>query len=62
MIRRFELATKFWEVGVAKSRVTVRFGRIGASGETKLKDPCVNFESEVRVEATTIAALRFTLT
>ena len=40
-MRRFELvegtSSKFWEVAVAGSDVTVRFGRIGTNGQTKTK-------------------------
>lgn len=41
-MRRFELiegtASKFWEVSVAGSELTVRFGRIGTAGQAKTKD------------------------
>ncbi len=41
MARRFELSegtsNKFWEVDVAGARMTVRFGRIGTDGQTKVK-------------------------
>jgi len=41
-MRRFELvegtSSKFWEVELADSSVTVRFGRIGTNGQTKTKD------------------------
>jgi predicted DNA-binding WGR domain protein len=48
-IRRFEFvgadeergtssSAKFWEVSVEGSAVTVRFGRIGTDGQTKVKD------------------------
>ncbi|MGE3407558.1 MAG: WGR domain-containing protein [Pirellulales bacterium] len=41
MHRRFEFvggsSAKFWEVSVAGSHVTVRFGRIGADGQTQTK-------------------------
>lgn len=33
-----EKSSKFWEVEVAGSEVTVRYGRIGATGQTKTKD------------------------
>jgi predicted DNA-binding WGR domain protein len=40
-MRRFELvegtSSKFWEVAVAGSDVTVRFGRIGTNGQSKTK-------------------------
>lgn len=40
-MRRFELvegtSSKFWEVAVAGTDVTVRFGRIGTNGQTKTK-------------------------
>ncbi len=40
--RYFELAdeksSKFWEVGVDGKEVTVRFGRIGAKGQTRVKE------------------------
>jgi predicted DNA-binding WGR domain protein len=40
-MRRFELvegtSSKFWEVALAECDVTVRFGRIGTSGQTKTK-------------------------
>ncbi|MBN2497210.1 MAG: DNA ligase [Deltaproteobacteria bacterium] len=39
--RRFELhdarSHKYWEIGVAGSEVTVRFGRIGSQGQTRVK-------------------------
>jgi predicted DNA-binding WGR domain protein len=39
--RRFEFvegkSNKFWEVEVAGADVTVRFGRIGSSGQTQTK-------------------------
>lgn len=31
-------SAKFWEVDVEGSTVTVRFGKIGATGQTTLKD------------------------
>lgn len=48
-VRRFEFvgadedrgtssSAKFWEIAVAGSEVTVRFGRIGTDGQTKVKD------------------------
>lgn len=41
-MRRFELveegSRKFWEVEVAGSTVTVRFGRLGTEGQTKAKE------------------------
>ena len=40
--RYFELdddaSSKFWEVAIADTTVTVRYGRIGANGTTKPKD------------------------
>ncbi len=40
-MRRFEFAegksSKFWEISVDGSTVTVRFGRIGSNGMTQLK-------------------------
>jgi predicted DNA-binding WGR domain protein len=39
--RRFELvegtSSKFWEVEIAGSELTVRFGRIGTTGQAKSK-------------------------
>ena len=41
MTRRFEFiggnSAKFWEVTVAGSDVTVRYGRLGTSGQTQTK-------------------------
>ncbi|CCH31005.1 DUF4132 domain-containing protein [Actinosynnema sp. NPDC047251] len=41
-MRRWELvgdgSAKFWEIGQAGATVTVRFGRIGTAGQTKVKD------------------------
>lgn len=41
MHRRFEFvggtSAKFWEVSVADSRVTVRFGRLGTDGQSQTK-------------------------
>jgi uncharacterized protein YwqG/predicted DNA-binding WGR domain protein len=45
-VRRFEFvggsSEKFWEITVAGTEVTVRFGRLGSSGQTQTK----SFESE----------------
>ncbi len=39
--RRFELSdgksNKFWEIAIADTDVTVRFGRIGTQGQTQTK-------------------------
>ncbi len=41
MSRRFEFvggtSAKFWEVDTHQNQVTVRFGRIGAAGQTQIK-------------------------
>lgn len=41
-VRRFEMvegnASKFWEVSVSDSELTVNFGRIGTAGQTKTKE------------------------
>src|SRR5262249_4331724 len=31
-------SSKFWEIGTSGSSVTVRYGRIGTSGQTQTKD------------------------
>jgi predicted DNA-binding WGR domain protein len=40
-VRRFELSSgrshKFWEISAVDTEVTVRFGRIGTVGQTKVK-------------------------
>lgn len=41
-VRRFEMvegsASKFWEVSVSDCELTVKFGRIGTAGQSKVKD------------------------
>jgi len=36
--RRGTDASKFWEVTVAESTLTIRFGKIGANGQTKVTE------------------------
>lgn len=49
-MKRFELvegtASKFWEVSVSGSDLTVRFGRIGSNGQTKTKSLGSAFAAE----------------
>ena len=40
-------SAKFWEVSVTGSDVTVRFGKIGSAGQTKVK----HFGDEAQAEA-----------
>ncbi len=35
---RYEMASKFWDGSVARKRMTVTFGKIGATGQTQVKD------------------------
>jgi predicted DNA-binding WGR domain protein len=41
-VRRFEFVggglSKFWEISHQGAQVTVRFGRIGTTGQTQIKD------------------------
>lgn len=43
--RKSEQAAKFWEVGVDDSSLTVRFGKIGTTGQTKVKEFATNAEA-----------------
>ena len=45
--RKIEKSEKFWEISVEGSEVTVRFGKIGAQGQTTVK----NLASEEAAEA-----------
>jgi predicted DNA-binding WGR domain protein len=36
--RKSEAAAKFWEVSVSGSTMNVRFGKIGANGQTTVKE------------------------
>jgi predicted DNA-binding WGR domain protein len=45
--RKSEHATKFWEVTQVGKKVTVRFGKIGADGQLKIKE----FDSKGDAEA-----------
>ncbi|MEO8698438.1 MAG: WGR domain-containing protein [Kofleriaceae bacterium] len=35
---RYEMASKFWDITLAGTRITTKFGKLGAAGQTKLKD------------------------
>jgi predicted DNA-binding WGR domain protein len=45
--RKSESAAKFWEVTQVGKKVTIRFGKIGADGQLKVKE----FESKEDAEA-----------
>lgn len=45
--RKSERAEKFWEILQVESKVTVRFGKIGADGQLIIKD----FETKEEAEA-----------
>lgn len=48
--RKSEQAAKFWEVAVVDRSLTVRFGKIGTNGQTKVKEFASNTEAEAESE------------
>jgi predicted DNA-binding WGR domain protein len=47
--RKSERAEKFWEILQVESKVTVRFGKIGADGQLIVKDFETNEEAEAHM-------------
>jgi predicted DNA-binding WGR domain protein len=60
--KRFEFrdgkSSKFWEVGVGGSAVTVRFGRIGTEGQTTVKEFRTAAEAKAHAEKVTAEKVR----
>ena len=48
--RKSEAAAKFWEVSVSGSTMNVRFGKIGANGQTTVKEFSTSAEANDAAE------------
>jgi predicted DNA-binding WGR domain protein len=48
--RKSEQAAKFWEVAVTDNKLIVRFGKIGTTGQTKVKEFANNSQAVAESE------------